>query len=263
MITELLEEDLHRVLCRLPRDVVKLLRKKPGLYLGGGFVRSCIAGEPVSDIDLFGPSKEMLESTAKDFALDRKARIHETGNAFTVLTPGRMAVQFIHRWTYSEPKSLLDSFDFTIAQAIIWWHTGAERWSSFISPFYYADLASKRLRYLSPQRHEDAGGSLLRVRKFLSRGYHIEAPSLAKVVARFARGVKQIGDLKEEWLGTVMTGLLREVDPLRVVDGLELADGDKPLNEIGADSDLAVNVNDPSITGNSSALDDDDISRLF
>lgn len=238
MSTELLAEDLHLVLSRTPRDLCKLLRKTPCLFLGGGFVRSCITGEPVNDIDLFGPSKEMLESTAKSFALEREARFHATENAFTVLTPGRHAVQFIHRWTYCEPKSLLDSFDFTIAQAIIWWHTGAERWCSLTSPFYYADLASKRLRYCSPQRHEDAGGSLLRARKFLHRGYHIEASSLAKVVARFARGVQQISDeMSEEWLGKVMTGLLREVDPLRVVDGLELADENQNTNDIGQEID--------------------------
>ena len=34
----------------------------------------------------------------------------------------------------------------------------------------------------------------------------------------------QHGDWSEPWLTQVLTGLLREVDPLRVVDGVELVD---------------------------------------
>lgn len=244
---KLIEEDLHHVLSRLPRDVAKLLRATPGLLLGGGFVRSIITGEKVSDIDLFGPSKEMLKSVAQSFALERKARFHETDNAFTVLTPGRPPVQFIHRWTYTAPSDVIKDFDFSIAQAVIWWvpqkiefdNVGAldngQYWESLISDHYYPDLASKRLRYLSPSRVEDAGGSLLRVRKFLARGYHIEAPSLAKVIARLSMGVKEMDNHDEEWRARIMTALLREVDPLTVVDGLELVDEHQATSQIGSE----------------------------
>lgn len=226
--TTLIEEDLHHVLTRIPHDVQELLKKTSGLIMGGGFIRSIIAGEQVNDIDLFGPTKALLEVTAKDFALKREARFYPTDNAFTVLTPGRIPVQFIHRWIYARPEDVLADFDFTIAQAVIFWigMPEAGTWHSLISPHYYADLASHRLRYLAPARAEDAGGSILRMRKFLQRGYHIEAPSLAKVVARFAMGVRQVAEsgMEESRLSTVMTGLLREVDPLTVVDGLELVD---------------------------------------
>jgi hypothetical protein len=223
--TALIQEDLHHVLARLPRDVISLLQKRPELMLGGGFIRSIIAGESVNDIDLFGPSRDVLELVAKSFALERKARFHSTDNAFTVLTPGRQPVQFIHRWVYDEPTKLLSEFDFSIAQCVIWWQPGCGEWQSMVSEHFYPDLASKRLRYLSPERNEDAGGSLLRARKFISRGYHIEAHSLAKVVARLVRGVRDTGRFDDEqWLGGVLTGLLREVDPLTVVDGLDLVD---------------------------------------
>ncbi len=236
MSNALIPEDLHHVLSRLPRDVVKMMKEHPWLYLAGGFIRSTIAGEHVSDIDLFGPSKDMLKVMAQLFSADRCARFHDTDNAFTVLTPGRTPIQFIHRWTYNSADQLILDFDYSIAQAVIWWQPGSVDgvWKSLVSEYYYADLASKRLRYLSPTRTEDAGGSLLRMRKFLGRGYHIEANSLGSLVARLAMGVTQIkeavsartenGPGGEEFLSKVLTGLLREVDPLRVVDGLELVD---------------------------------------
>lgn len=237
MIT-LINEDLHHVLVRLPRDVAKLMRKHPNiLVLGGGFIRSVIAGEPINDIDLFGPSKVLLESIAKTFALERKGRLHETDNAFTVLTPNRQAVQFIHRWVYQDPNQLISDFDFTIAQAAVWWSGQNDvngEWNSLVSDHYYPDLASRRLRYMAPKRHEDAGGSILRMRKFISRGYHIEANSLAKVVARLAMGVREIAEQnKEEALAKVMNGLLREVDPLSVIDGLELINEHQNISTIG------------------------------
>lgn len=226
MNTTLIPEDLHHVLSRLPRDVASLLQKRSSLMLGGGFMRSIICGETVNDIDLFGPSVETLEAIAKSFAVEREARFHRTDNAFTVLTQGRVPVQFIHRWTYDDPAKLLAEFDFSIAQAVIWWTpSGIGEWRSLTSEHYYPDLASKRLRYLTPDRQEDAGGSLMRMRKFLARGYHIEAHSLAMVVARLVQGVRDPGRFDDEkWLGSVLTGLLREVDPLTVVDGLELVD---------------------------------------
>ncbi len=247
MSTVLIQEDLHHVLARLPRDIINLLRKRPELMLGGGFIRSTIAGEHVNDIDLFGPSRDVLELIAKSFAIDREARFHSTDNAFTVLTPGRQPVQFIHRWTYADAATLLSEFDFTIAQCVIWWAPAPDNrgeWRSLISEHFYPDLASKRLRYLSPERNEDAGGSLLRARKFLARGYHIEAHSLAKVVARLVKGVRDPGRFDDEqWLGSVLTGLLREVDPLTVVDGLDLVDESQPPGlvtpaEPAADDDM-------------------------
>lgn len=238
-MSELIPEDLHHVLSRLPKDVRTLL-KSHRLFLAGGFVRSVIAGEPISDVDLFGESRAYLELTAKTFALSRKgSRLHVTDNAFTVLTSGRAPVQFIHRWTYgpADAARLVAEFDYSVAAAAVWWapHPGdSGEWLTITDPNYYPDLASRRLRYLCPVRSEDAGGSLLRARKFLAKGYHIEAGSLAKVAARLMQGVRGIDSLdlpeldhtetREQGLARILTALLREVDPLSVVDGLELVD---------------------------------------
>ena len=92
---------------------------------------------------------------------------------------------------------------------------------------FYPDLAAHRLVYTFPKREEAVGGSILRVRKFLQRGYNIQAWSLAGVISRLLIAVEKDSILAkngEQGLTKVITGLLREVDPLVVVDGVEAVD---------------------------------------
>lgn len=225
----LIQEDLNFVLTRLPRDVLKLIQDN-GLYLAGGFIRATIAGEKVSDIDLFGAEKDKLKLLAMELAVKRGGRMHSTDNAFTVLTGTRIPVQFIHRWLYApgQQDTLIGQFDFTIAQAVIWCDMNGEQpaWKSLVSDRFYTDLAARRLFYVAPQRNEDAGGSLLRARKFIAKGYTIQPLSLAGVIARLMQAVRpEDCDWRDEpRLAKVLTGLLREVDPLLVIDGVDLVD---------------------------------------
>ena len=231
---ELLADDLHFIVSRLPRDVQAVVKKEP-LFVAGGFIRATIAGERVADIDILGPSKERLDYCAKSLAVDRHGRVHQTDNAYTVLAPPRIPVQFIHRWLFADAATLIQSFDFTIAQAVVWWEPKEPEgnreygvWCSLVGDRFYQDLAAKRLVYLCPARNEDAGGSLLRVRKFLKAGYSIQPYAFGKVIARLVMGVKwdamPQGMPEEEALGKVLTGLLREVDPLVIIDGVDLID---------------------------------------
>ena len=211
--------DLQFVLARVPKDVRKLMQDH-GLYLGGGFIRETIAGGVPNDIDLFGPSASVLELAAKVLATSRGGKNFATQNAVTVLAPPRVPVQFIKRWLYDDGHKLVESFDFTVCQAAIWFASG---WQSLIADEFYADLAARRLVYTAPKREEAAGGSMMRVRKFLARGYSIQATSLAGVIARVAGGVRDFQQLDEGQRAFVIAGLLHEVDPLLVVDGLEVA----------------------------------------
>lgn len=220
----LTHDDMLRIVGRMPRDVVALMKER-GCILGGGYIRARVAGEEPSDIDLFSPSVDAAEVSASRLADGRSVKVYRTRNAFSVLTPNRIAVQFIHRWQFSDADALIRSFDFTVAQAAIWW--AGEEWHSITSTLFYADLAAKRLRYLRPDRHEDAGGSLLRVQKFLHRGYNISPEDLAAVIARLFSGVKDSGlwaSSGEEGRTKVLAGLLRQVDPLAIIDGLEPTD---------------------------------------
>lgn len=215
--------DLQFVVRRLPKDLRELMMTTP-LTVAGGFIRETIAGTgDVKDIDVFGPSKEILTAAAVVLESARQgSRKFATKNAITLLHPPRLPIQFITRWLFDNPDPLIASLDFTVCQAAIWYDRDSRAWSSAISPAFYPDLAARRLIYTFPQRDEEVGGSMLRVRKFLTRGYNIQAQSLAGVIARLASKVRGSGD--EQHAAFAIAGLLYEVDPLTMVDGLEPVD---------------------------------------
>ncbi|MCK5603954.1 hypothetical protein KAR91_18850 [Candidatus Pacearchaeota archaeon] len=222
--------DLQLVVSRLPKDVVTLMKER-GIILGGGFIRAAVAGEKPSDIDLFGSSKDQLEAAARSLNNDREgSRFFSSDNAYTVLTAVRMPVQFIHRWVFPTASQCVESFDFTIAKAVVW-YTEERKWQSACARTFYQDLAARRLVYCSPDRNEDAGGSLLRVRKFLARGYNIQAASLAAVIARLCTAIEWDKVDSEHQTAEVIKGLLHEVDPLRIVDGIDVIDEHEALTE--------------------------------
>lgn len=226
-MTELLQEDLHKVLISLPKDIRELM-KRHNLMLGGGFIRETVLGDKPNDIDLFGESSTVLQLAATELYHSRnaQARVLNTKNAITQVQPPRTAVQYITRWVFNRPAPLVESFDFSVCQAVVYWDFEAKQWDSLIADHFYADLASKRLVYTAPNRAEDAGGSLLRMRKFLNRGYHISAENMAAVIARLTTRVRWESSMSgnEEDVTKVLAGLLREVDPLHIVDGCQPID---------------------------------------
>ncbi len=264
-MSNLTPTDLEWAVKRLPKKVKKLLRDRPNkLFLAGGYIRSRITGEKVSDIDLFAPSYEEAKEAITDFNVDGfvnedgsnrqeiidqfKGFILETENAFTAKGQQPM-VQVIHRWTFSNPEDAIQSFDFTIAKAAIWWN--GDSWMSVCHPHYYADLAGKRMVYTSPVREESPGGSLLRVLKFYQKGYRIPLDSLAAVIARLVNGIdfskvdnhdqrviSKYGPFanKEQALTFVISGLLREVDPNIDPDAAQPLAGSMPESEEGGDA---------------------------
>jgi hypothetical protein len=210
----------------------------PQLMVAGGFLRSVIAGEKTSDIDFFAESQTTLQAAADRITIERRGKQHVSHNAITVLAPPRTPLQFITRWTFDNPEDCMASFDFTIAQAMIY-RPNSGQWEAWVADRFFQDLAQKRLIYTSPDRDEDAGGSMMRVLKFLKKGYSIQAESLGKVIARIVRGIdmtKMEGDghhSTEEWWGTIVTGLLREVDPLMQIDGFtEIVDEHAELEDL-------------------------------
>lgn len=214
---ELRPEDLKWCVRRLPKSLVDEAHKyQQKIIIAGGFIRSCIANEPVSDIDLFVGDKTFGKSIASNLGGDR---FFESPNAYTVLGIEPI-VQIIHRWLYNTPEEVVASFDFTIASAAIWYN--GKEWQSICDERYYADLAAKRLVYRNPVRNEDAGGSMLRVLKFYQRGYRIPLDSLGRVIERLTRAVRweklEKGDFNK--VARILTSLLVEVDPnaIRVFD---------------------------------------------
>lgn len=223
--------DLQLVVSRIPRDLRKMMMEQP-IFCGGGFVRETIAGNPVQDIDLFGADKDLLKVTADYLASKRDGgKVHATDNAFTVLAAPRLPVQFITRWLFDSAEALVKSFDFTVCQAVVWFDRRTQRWVSMAASGFYPDLAARRLTYTFPIREEEAGGSMLRVRKFLARGYNIQAFALAGVIARLALAAKINPDTDETSAAFAISRKLVEVDPLLLIDGFEPVNEHEAINE--------------------------------
>lgn len=205
-------QDLNWAVRRLPyrlRKVMEDEKWKNKVYVGGGYLRSTVSGERINDVDVFVNSKEQAEELAKDLTDDEKA-IHKTDNALTIR--GKIAIQIIYRWVFDKPEDVSNSFDFTVCCAVIYFD---DLWRGVCDENFYPDLASKRLRYRSPIRNEDAGGSMLRVLKYYQKGYRIPLDSLGAVIARL---IKDFDVMKtpldnEVEIAKIITGLLREVDP--------------------------------------------------
>jgi hypothetical protein len=223
MSNALLACDMSYAQRRLPPALVKVMKTKEWsgkIFIGGGFIRACVAGEPVNDVDLFCPAglSDLLAASLIEAQEADPKSARRSGNAIT-LRCFRPAVQIIHRWDFDRPEMVAHSFDFTICSAVIFWkeETG---WGSYCHERFYSDLAAKRLTYMRPARNEDAGGSMLRVLKYYQRGYRIPLDSLGAVLARLVKGVNldkltaSQGHVSDELrLGEILTSLLVEVDP--------------------------------------------------
>jgi hypothetical protein len=220
----LASEDLRRVILNTPSDVQELLMGGD-VFLAGGFIRSVIGNEAPSDIDLFGSDGKCVEERAKKLSKSRGAKLHQSDNAHTVVSVGRTPVQFIHRWLFDDPSKLLSHFDFTIARAVIWWDAASDQWSSLCDGWFYKDLAAKRLKYCAPMRDDGNGATLLRVRKFLQRGYCISAHDLGSAIAGLCREIEFDECHDKDNIKKAIIRKLVEVDPLHVVDGTEIAGG--------------------------------------
>lgn len=217
--------DLHLVVTRLPKDIRDVCKNK-GVVVGGGFIRETISGGIVEDIDLFGSDKEELGSIAEKLFIARAGKKFVTDNAITLLTLGRLPVQFITRWTFSDLKSCVESFDYTVCQAGLFFNRDVEKWESCINDSFYSDLAAKRLVYTFPQRDEEAGGSIMRAVKFLRRGYNIQPQSLAGAMSRVVAELREETFGDEKQIVKIFEGLLLEVDPLSIVDGVDIVENE-------------------------------------
>lgn len=233
-MTSLNVHDLQFALRRLPRKLRVLMQEEEfrgNVFVGGGFLRSVVSGEEISDIDVFSPSPAFgrqlayllvkrqfgyqlpLNATQDQTDAFYKRNIYETANALT-LTKFNPVIQIIHRWSFSNPLDIINSFDFSVCCAAI----GVDSTGKFYGlthDRFYPDLAAKRLVYLSPKREEEPGGSMLRVLKYYQKGYRMPLDSLAAVIARISLAVEwnKIGK-DEERAATIITALLRTVDPL-------------------------------------------------
>lgn len=178
------KSELNQVLLELP-TVALVLMKDYRLYLGGGFIRAILNNEEPKDVDLFFSDSYKFNFNDLSHLMEScgYSRLN-TDNATTFKKPGNLDIQVITRWTYRNPCDMIDSFDYTIAQAGVYYNETYECFSSVVSLQYHEDVLNKKLRYTNVTREEEVAGSFLRMLKFLKKGYRIDDSSLASVVAR-------------------------------------------------------------------------------
>ena len=216
--------DLSFAVRRLP-NLLKKIMMLPSMsgkvFVSGGFLRSVITNTEINDVDVFTSSKAVAEELANTYLRWAKGNNqfatnvqYNTPNAITCRYGDNPVVQFIHRWTFDKPEDVIASFDFTICSAVIYY--SADKWYSDCHDNFYSDLAAKRLIYMFPTREEEAGGSLLRILKYYQKGFRIPLDDYAAVIVRMLRGVdwNKVSPRDEEQLKFVISGLLREVDPV-------------------------------------------------
>lgn len=209
-------QDLRWALTRLPRDLEKVMREtawQDRIFVGGGYIRAIVAGEKISDVDVFVKSKEDALALATLLNDGRGTKLYETENAYTV--KGKIAIQIIHRWVFEKPEDVSNSFDFTVCCGVMYYDSTNGRYDSYCDERFYIDLAAKRLVYREPIRNEDAGGSMLRVLKYYQKGYRIPLNSLGAVIARLLGAVDKdkVNLTDSKAVAKVITALLVEVDP--------------------------------------------------
>lgn len=191
---------IRDVLKALPQAVISVMQNHR-VFLAGGFIRAIVAGEKPSDIDLWVSSREEADRVSLALVRESSTAVrHESPNSFTIIGLGR-PIQVIHRWCFEGADAILDSFDYTIAQAVIYWEPYSD-WYGWCGPRFYDDVKDKQLTYLAPARQEEVCGSLFRLFKFYKRGYNVSLETLAAVMARATSHYNMLSEAttKQEYL---------------------------------------------------------------
>lgn len=168
--------DLAGIMSSIPEEcssVWELLTTNPKLMLAGGFIRSCLMNEPIGDIDIFGD--ELSIEKGKEFLQKKYGDPDPISSSKSTIFNGK--IQLYQQDYFTTPEELLQDFDFTICQAVVWSSAGALTWESLCSPRYYRDLLKKELHYLG----QTPASSIYRALKFGRLGYKMSARYLPKM----------------------------------------------------------------------------------
>jgi hypothetical protein len=117
MTTKLAWHDLEWALRRCPRALLVSMKKHGSkVIVAGGYVRACICGDQVNDVDVFVGNADFGKVLALELVEGDEKRLHISPNAITLRGFGT-PIQIITRWTFDSPDKAILSFDFTVARA--------------------------------------------------------------------------------------------------------------------------------------------------
>lgn len=175
--------EVNTCLAALPLPVRDVLIAYSGkVCVAGGFIRAILNGEKVNDIDLFVGSEELANRIAETLRIAGTTP-YRTEKAIT-LRGYPIVPQVVYKWAFSHPSRVIELFDFTIAQAVIWFEN--DQWKSACHVDYHHNLREKQLVFTAPEKN-DSMGTFLRMMKFYRLGYSIDNDSLGEVVAELCK----------------------------------------------------------------------------
>ena len=163
MITEISKDNL---LYPIPE-----LSLSKNVWIAGGAIRSSLLGERYSDIDIFGKSKEDLNTFATTLNGFKLVYDSETLKTYR---KGNEKVQLIYR-DYDSIESCIESFDYTICQFAM------NDEGLFCNPDSLIHLFRKRL-VVNEINPEWAADSLRRMQKYIKAGFTICDGGLSDII---------------------------------------------------------------------------------
>ena len=185
--TCLLPEHRDLLLQHIKKDdtLVRLMKDNPGgIFISGGFPVCSLIDSPISDIDIFGRDRVSLFEAARVYGLYSPRHLMEP-TKYTVSVNGKIGrVQFVVKEIYQSAQACIDSFDFSVCQAAIWFENG--EWQTTCSPHFYHDIKARRLRFVNQERvNESPGASLWRAAKYAERGFKLSRNDKLALLERF------------------------------------------------------------------------------
>ncbi len=201
--------DANKLFDSLPMQVKTTLLKYQGnVYVGGGYLRDSILGEKVKDIDLF--STYGVQTQVREYLKSISDSYFTSNNATTFYIKGQPTFQLITKWTYQDAQDMIKDFDFTINQ--IGLYVKDNKPIVVYLDEFLEDIASKTLTYTQPIREENCAGSLLRMVKFLGRGYTIDRKNLAALIGRAVSALPNVSMEDDDALTTYHPDFHSECD---------------------------------------------------
>jgi hypothetical protein len=192
MNIELNTELLERATALLPVPVRNLLETAgEAVTVAGGFLRALASPkkEVINDIDLFF-SRESAVYDALDYLraypLIVGASEHKTPRSISLRAPGGAypLIQLITHDYFVSNGALLDSFDYTISKACLWYNPNRSCFMGLMHHAFISDVTCGRLVYTNPVRKEQPASALLRMLKFYNKGYTVDNENMAAILAR-------------------------------------------------------------------------------
>ena len=184
----------------LPKCVKDALIAFPGdLILAGGFLRTTSCGErPYSDHDLFlcekgkGLSGHVVSFLSQQQILGLETEWHVTPRAVAARINGAV-VQLVLGWHPKDAMDLIRQFDLTTSKAAMWYaESNAYSVRGICSQSFLRDISQRAIVY---EVGADPVSSIIRITKFLRKGFTISSRSLVDFIAACCEQVGSTGSV--------------------------------------------------------------------